>query len=178
MSAEAVRSRPAAVTTCAETRLSLDRTKSAANPPLTPAEREPGDAGVRHDTARRHEIVLLGFPVDISPQGATLHANHALVEVDVDAAHALEREQHPAINAREPRHRVPATADGEEQSLFAREVHGVNHIGRARGLDDDRWMAGVHQVVAGRTSSYPGSPGVSTAPLMVARSASSASSSM
>ena len=119
----------------------------APHPPFAAAEREPRDAGFRHDPAGHHQASALRFAIHIAPEGSALHARHAGVRIHVNAAHAGEVDDHAAIAARVPRDRVAAAAHGHQQLVLPREVHGVHDIGRPRAADEQRRPPRMHGVV-------------------------------
>ena len=148
-SADAVRTLPSALTTCGLDEVVAREAVLAPQPAVAAAEREPGDAGVRDHAARRDQPERLGLPVDVRPERAALHVRQASLGVDLHAAHRREVDQHAAVDRRQPGDRVAAAAHRHDQAVVAREVHRVDHVGRARAADHQRGLPVVHRVELG-----------------------------
>jgi len=118
----------------------------AAEPPVPAAEREPGDAGLRDDSARGGQPEGLSLPVGVSPQGSALHARDPRLRIDVYAPHEREVDDHPTVRAREPGDRVSPTTNGDLDSILAREVDGVDDVCGSRATCDQARTIGVHRV--------------------------------
>src|SRR5437763_4883327 len=75
------------------------------------AEREPGDAGARDETARGREAVGLRLVIDVGPDRAAADAGPHRRGIDVDATHRREVDHDAVVDGREAGDAVAATAD-------------------------------------------------------------------
>ena len=66
----------------------VDRETVLAHQPAdATAEREPGDAGVAHDSAGGRQTVRLRLAVDVAPQSTTLHPGRSVGGIDAHGPH-------------------------------------------------------------------------------------------
>ena len=99
------------------------------------AEGQPGDAGLGHDAGRNRHPVDVGFAIEIAEQDARLDADASGPRVHVDALHAREVDDQPAVAERAAADVVSASADRDEEVVVAREVDrrdDVRQSGTAR----------------------------------------------
>ena len=112
-----------------------------AEPADAPTERQPADAGVRHDPRRRREPVRLRGRVERPEQRPALHLRRAGARVDDDAPHPGEVDHQPAVGHRPPRRAVPAAPHTERQAELARDPDRGAHVVGAGAPDDVRRAA-------------------------------------
>src|SRR5215470_18528740 len=101
------------------------------------AEREAGDAGTGYDAGRHGQAVQVGLAIDVAEGGAALDARRAAFRIDEHAAHGREIDDDAIVAQRAAADVVAAAAHGDEQFLGARELHGVDDIGRAGAAGDE-----------------------------------------
>ena len=92
------------------------------------AEREAGDARLRHDAAGRREAERGGDAVDVGPRGAALHVHRAAGRVEPDAAHRGQVDHQAVVDERGARDVVAAAADGERQPVGRGEGDGGGDV--------------------------------------------------
>ena len=108
----------------------------AHQPAESPAERQAGDTGRRHDAARRRLPVDVGRPVVLVPRDAALDPCSPATGVDVDPAHQREVDHQPALGDRTSGDVVATAADGDLEPGVAPEVHRVPHVGDVETAGD------------------------------------------
>ena len=177
MSADAVRTWPSAHTTWADNRLSTESPCLRRNHPSPPPSVSPARpvSETMPDGATRPWawVSWSRSPISAPPCARTVRASGSTV----DAVHQGEVEEQAAVDAREPCDRVTAATDGHEESVVASEVDRADHVGRAgRAHHDCGLSPDASRCTAAARRRYPGSPGVSTSPLIVIRSSSRLSS--
>ncbi len=111
------------------------------------AEREAGDPGRRDDPAGRRQAERVRRGVEISPRGPTLGPRRARRRVDANAPHSREIDHNAFVAGPEPRHAVPAAADGQVESALAREGHRRDHVAGVHGANDHGRPSIDHRVV-------------------------------
>ena len=107
-------------------------------PPDAPAERQPADAGVRHDPRRRREPERLRRRVERPEQRPALHLRRARARVDDDAPHPRQVDHQPAVGHRPSRRTVPAAPHAERQTELARDPDRGAHVVGAGAPHDVR----------------------------------------
>jgi hypothetical protein len=106
-------------------------------PAETAAEREPRDARRAHDATGCGESMYLCLAIELLPQHAALRARRALARIDVNALHRREVDHQAVIDGGAAGDVVPAAADGDLQAERARELHGVDDVGRPVAARDE-----------------------------------------
>ncbi len=91
----------------------------------------------------------LCLTIHVADESAALHANGLVVEVDVDAVHGAQVDEHALVDARQTGNGVTAAAHGDDEPVVACEIDRVDHIGGTCRLDDDGRTTWVHRVVRG-----------------------------
>ena len=92
-------------------------------------EREPGDAGVTHDSAGGGQTVRLRLVIDVAPQRTTLHPGPAVGGIDSHAPHRREVDDDPVVANGGAGHVVASTPYGDLQIVVAGETYGRDHVG-------------------------------------------------
>ena len=92
------------------------------------AERQPADAGRRHDAAGRRQAVGVRGVVEHAPGRAALGASLLCVGIDLHVRHAGQVDHDRVVGGAEARNAVAAPAHGEIEPVFACEVHGRDHV--------------------------------------------------
>ena len=117
----------------------VDREAVAAHDPADPAaEREAGDAGVRHVAVGDRQAVRPGRPRNVAEQRAAADARAAGLRVDLDAVHRRQVDGHPAVRHRVALHAVPAAAHGDLHSLVAGAQQRLGDLRVRAGPGDGR----------------------------------------
>src|SRR5881397_1723341 len=132
----AVWNRPSAVTTSAETRLSMlspclpisqPRPPPRVSPPISVLETVPG----------RREAKGLRLVIQLAPQHAALRRHGARVRIHANAFHEREIDDETAVVGAIARRAVAATVNGNEDAERPREVDGLLNVRRAGAPDDE-----------------------------------------
>jgi len=97
-----------------------------------------GDSGRRDDPAGHGESEELRLPIRLAPGRASLCPHRLRRRIDVDAAHLREIDHQAAVVDCVAGDVVAAALDRDEQVLLAREGDGVDDIGCAAALHDQR----------------------------------------
>ena len=120
----------------------------AGEPADAPVERQPGDAGHRHESERCGEPVLLRRSVELSEQDACLRPHSPIVWIDVDVLHRRHIDHDAAITRRESGDAVAAGSHRDGQTAISREVdRGDDVFGVAALCDESRAPMIEHAVV-------------------------------
>ena len=85
--------------------------------------------------------------VDVGGGAARLDPHGLLAGIDAHALHHRQIDDQAVVAAAEPRTVVAAAADGEQQALLTREVHGGDDVGRVHGARDQARPLVDHAVV-------------------------------
>ena len=108
----------------------------AVQPPDATTQRQAGHPGGRHDAARHGQAEHLGFPVDITPRGAALHAHGPGHRIDPHTVHRAQVQHQPSIDGAVTGDVVPTSPNGEQQPPITGQPHPVDHIRHTRALHD------------------------------------------
>src|SRR5262245_10314324 len=127
---------PAAVTTSAESRLSIARPCLAMSHPSPPPRVKPAMPVV--DPASRRQPICLRLTVEFAPRDSTLSARCAAYRIDVNALH--ERQiKHQSALANSPAGNIMTAATHRQfEPMSAREVYRVNNVGVAHAAGNQR----------------------------------------
>src|SRR5207302_6270030 len=111
-----------------------DQVVAAQSPPAhQPAdpttEGETGESGGGRDAHRRGQSIQLRLVIDVAEGAARLHAHHARLRVDMDAAHAAEVADEAAVAQCVPGDVVAAASDRQQQSVLAGHAHPADDVG-------------------------------------------------
>ena len=79
----------------------------------TPAEGQPGDAGVTDDADRTDETMLLGCDVELAEERSPARSRDARRGVDAHVVHAAKVDDQPAVGRGVPKAAVTPAADGD-----------------------------------------------------------------
>ena len=112
----------------------------------SPAERQPGDAGVADDADRADEAVRLGGDVELAEERAAIRSGDPGLRIDLDAAHRGQVDDEAAVGAREPGRAVAAGPDHDLEVVLAREADRRGDLRGRRRPDDDRGSPIVDRV--------------------------------
>jgi hypothetical protein len=85
--------------------------------------------------------------IEFSEGTSTLRSNGLTGRIYADAFHPTQIKDKAIIASTETWHRMPAAAYRQIETLFPCEIHGSNHIGNVRGLNDQQWPAILHRVI-------------------------------
>ena len=104
----------------------------------SPAEGQPGDAGVADDPDRAHEAMRLRGDVELAEEGAAVRAGDPGPRIDLDAAHVREVDDEAAVAAGQPACGVTAGLDRDLEVVLAREGDRRRDLLRVPRASDDR----------------------------------------
>src|SRR3954454_2344994 len=107
-------------------------------PTDSPAERQPGDAGVADDPDRADEAVRLRGDVELAEERATVRSGRSGRGVDLDSAHRAQVDHQAAIGAAQPGGAVPARPSRDLESKVASEPDRRRDLVRRRRTGDRR----------------------------------------
>src|SRR5919107_210735 len=116
-------------------------------PAVATPEREAADPGRRQPSSWGGKPKELGLPVELAPQRACVGTRPTRLGIHPHALEAGEIYQYPIVDHAASGDAVPAAADGQRQAILAREVYGIDHVGRAGRAHDERWPLIDHAVV-------------------------------
>ena len=119
----------------------------AGEPADAAVERQPGDAGHRHEAERRREAVLLGRGVELAEQHARLRSQRPTVGIDVDVLHRRHIDHDAAVTRREPGDAVAAGSHRDGQTAVSSEVHRGDDVFGVAALGDERRAPMVEHAV-------------------------------
>jgi hypothetical protein len=101
---------------------------------------------MRDDASRCREAEDLRFPIDVAPRGAALDADNSALLIHEDAIHLGNIDYQAFLARRVASHAVAACANGREQTVALRKLHGVDDIGNAATARNQGGMAVEHAV--------------------------------
>ena len=110
----------------------------AGEPADAAVERQPGDAGHRHEAERCGEAVLLGRGVELAEQDPRLSPHGAVVGIDVDVLHRRHVDDDAAITDREPGDAVAAGSHRHGQTAVPSELDRGDDVLGVAALGDER----------------------------------------
>ena len=120
----------------------------AGQPADAAVERQPGDAGHRHEAERRREPVLLRRGVELAEQHAGLGPHGAVVGIDVDVLHQRQVDDDAAVAHREAGDAVAAGPHRHRAGRCPERAHrGDDVLGVAALGDEGRAPVVEHGVV-------------------------------
>ena len=119
----------------------------AHQPAQAAAEREPADAGGRHDAAGGGQAVELRLSVVVAPGRAALGPDASRRRIDLHRAHLRQVDDEAAVAHGIAGDVVAAAADGDLEPVLTCGAHGRLRVGGATTLDDDRRTAVDEPVV-------------------------------
>ena len=104
----------------------------------TPAEGQPGDAGMADDPHGTDEPVLLGSDIELAEQRPAARPREAALGIDGHVVHPTEVDDDAAVGRRMPDRAVATATDGDLEVALAAEPDGGGDVVDARRSDDER----------------------------------------
>ena len=111
------------------------------------AERQAADAGRRDEPARHGQPEGMRGVIDVAPHAAAVDAHGAFGRIDADAFHRRQVDDQAIVAGTEPAAVVAAAANGGQQIVGARIVHGGDHVRHVDASHDERRPLVDHPVV-------------------------------
>jgi hypothetical protein len=99
-------------------------------------QRETRVSGFGHDTRRRSETVRKGFAVHIAENGAALDMDKPFFQVYPYGPHLRQVHDHPAIADGVASNVVPSSANRDQDAVFPRKIHAMDHVCCSPALND------------------------------------------
>ncbi len=115
--------------------------------PEPAAQREPSNAGGRDDPRGYGKPERVGGVVDIPPGAASPDADELCVRINVHIPDARKVNDKAIVTDPQTSGIVPAPPHRHEQTAFAPEIHGGNHVRRIGAARDQPWTPVDHPVV-------------------------------
>jgi hypothetical protein len=118
----------------------------AAEPADAAAQRQAGDAGLRHHAERRRQAELLRRAIELAERDPRLGAGHAGLRIDRNALHRRQVDDNRVVRERVARHAVAAAADRDPEAVFAGEGDCRDDVRGRRAAHDHRRLLVDHPV--------------------------------
>src|ERR1700675_4447229 len=115
--------------------------------PGSSAEREPGNSGGGNDTSRDSQSEALSRMVEICLSAACLGPHRLVDRIDSDPFHRRKVNHHAVITDAESSAVVASAANGDRETLLAREIYRCPYVGHIGAADDNVGMTIDHSIV-------------------------------
>ena len=112
-----------------------------------PAQGKARDTGGGHDAKGHGKSERVGGMIDIARRATSINTNGSVRRIDTYALHQRQVDDQSVITAAKARAVVSATANGDEQSVVASELHRADDIGCIDALRDQARPLVDHAVV-------------------------------